>query len=199
MTVTLSRTMRLALLGGGLVVLACLGVGILVVVSLPKVSGAQARSRQSECVANLSSFQVAAQMMLREREFLRLDLRGLGFTPERGNRYAYFVGPGPLEDRSGPRAAVTKETQGIGVDSFQHPKARRLTFHDLPPEVAAEVGISGTCPSCAITMACAGDIDDNPADAPDVWSVSTRARQTPGGELIPAGKPFHHVDDLTSD
>jgi type II secretory pathway pseudopilin PulG len=191
--------MLLVLLGGGVGVLACLGVSILAAVALPKVTGAQARSRQSECIANLSSFQVAARLALQERDYLRLDLAMLGFRPERGNRYAYFVGPGPLEDRGGLQVPDTRETQGIGVDSFRFPEARRLTFHDLPKEVAAEVGMSGTCPDCAITMACAGDIDDNPSDPPDVWSVSTRARRTPGGEPIPAGKPFHHVDDLASD
>lgn len=195
----LSRTLLFALIGGGLVVLACPCVGILAAVAIPNFMSYQARARQSECRANLTSFRANAQLVLLERELFRLDLSSLGFKPERGNRYAYFVGPGPMEDRSGSNVAATEELQAIGVDSFKFPKARPLTFHDLPPEVAAEVGISGECPDCAITMACAGDIDDNPSDAPDVWSISTRDRQTRGGEVIPAGKPFHHVDDLTSD
>ena len=64
----------------------------------------------------------------------------------------------------------------------------------IPPALLADAGVHGTCPAdCYVTVIAVGNIDDD-ADL-DVWSISTQAR-TLGGEAVPAGQPFHHVNDL---
>ncbi|WP_224243796.1 fimbrial protein [Hyalangium gracile] len=194
----MSRTLLWVLIAGGAVVLACPCLGVLSAIAIPNFIRYQARAKQAECKANLKSFYIAAQMA-QESEGSQADLSKLGFNPERGNRYAYFLGPGAMEDRSGAQATGTEGAQAIGVDTFKFPTGRELTFRDLPPEVASQVGVSGQCPDCSITMACAGDVDNNALDAPDVWSISTRERQGPQGETILAGEPYNHVNDVTSD
>ncbi len=194
----MSRTLLFVLIGAGAVVLACPCLGILSAIAIPNFIRYQARAKQSECRANLKAFYAVARAA-KEGEHLQKDLSKLGFTPERGNRYAYFLGPGPMEDRSGPQATGTEGAEAIGVDTFKYPKARALTFKDLPAEVASQVGISGECPDCSITMACAGDVDNDPSDTPDVWTISTKDRYSANGEAIPWGEPYNHVNDVTSD
>jgi type IV pilus assembly protein PilA len=194
----MSRTLLFVLIGAGLVVLACPCLGILSAIAIPNFIRYQARARQAECKVNLKSFYVVTRTDM-ESEGGRVDFSKLRFLPERGNRYAYFVGQGPMEDRGSPQATGTEGAQAVGVDTFKYPTLRPLTFQDLPPDVAAQVGVSGQCPDCSITIACAGDIDNVSSDSPDVWSISTKDRQTDEGELIPAGQPYNHVNDVTSD
>jgi hypothetical protein len=68
----------------------------------------------------------------------------------------------------------------------------------LPVRLAGRVGIglSGRCPACDVTLACSGQLDDDPAV--DVWSISTSDRIGPNGEFIRAGVPFHDVDDAVT-
>jgi type IV pilus assembly protein PilA len=184
-----------ALIAIGLVLLACPCIGIVAAIAIPNFIRFQARAKQTECNINLKSFYVAQ----RASESAEADLSKIGFSPERGNRYAYFVGPGPMEERSSMQTTVAQGTTGIGVDTFKFPTARPITFQDLPPDVAAQVGIKGECPDCSITMACAGDIDNVASDQPDVWTISTQDRVMPDGTRVAAGEPYNHVNDITSD
>jgi hypothetical protein len=61
------------------------------------------------------------------------------------------------------------------------------------PQGGVTLGLTGACPACDLTVACAGQLDEDPAL--DVWSVSTAARHGPDGRLIPPGQPFHDADD----
>lgn len=194
----MSRTLLFVLIGAGAVVLACPCIGILSAIAIPNFIRYQARAKQTECIANLKAFYAVARAA-KEEGRLSTDLSKLGFSPERGNRYAYFLGPGPMEDRSGPQATGTERAMAIGVDTFKDAKGRALTFKDLPAEVASEVGISGECPDCSITMACAGNVDNDPSDTPDVWTISTKDRHSASGEAIPWGEPYNHVSDVNSD
>jgi type IV pilus assembly protein PilA len=194
----MSRTVLFVLIGVGTVALACPCLGIASAIAIPNFIRFQARARQSECKANLKAFYSAARMA-KEESGTPPDLSKLAFSPERGNRYAYFIGRGPMEDRSGPQATGTEGAQGIGMDTVRFPQLRPLAFEDLPPDVASQVGISGVCPDCELTAACAGDVDNTPSDSPDVWSISTRERKAENGETIIAGEPYNHVNDVTSD
>jgi type IV pilus assembly protein PilA len=194
----MSRTVLALIIGAGVVVLACPCIGVLAAIAIPNFIRFQARARQAECTTNLKMFYTDARASLLEGS-VQKDLSKLGFAPERGNRYAYFLGPGPMEERSRSQIQGAEGAEAIGVDTFRFPNMRVLTFKDLPPDVASQVGISGACPECSITMACAGDVDNNPSDSPDVWSISTQDRHTASGELIPAGQAYNHVNDVTSD
>jgi hypothetical protein len=59
----------------------------------------------------------------------------------------------------------------------------------LPAELRQSLGLSGTCPACDVTLACVGNIDDDPDF--DVWTISTHDR-----EGAPRGTPIHHLKDL---
>jgi type IV pilus assembly protein PilA len=149
---------------------------------------AQREALQAECLTNLKGF-FAAEMKL-EKGFDPL-ISQTNFTPLRGNRYAYFVGPGPMEDRSGPRATGSEQAQAIGVDTHRWPALRPITREDLPFDVASAIGLSKEC--CNITIVCAGNIDDDPGL--DVWSVSSKDRRDRQGRASHAGWPLHEVDD----
>ena len=133
-------------------------------------------SRKPECEANLVTLFVATRMVQ------RVDTQAGGptlsafpyFAPERGNRYAYFLGPGPLEDRSGPDAVQVAGQMGIGVDTFKFSPESALTFEDLPPQIAKQLGGQITGSRYDFTAACAGNTDNNPSDIPDIWTISSR-------------------------
>jgi hypothetical protein len=155
----------------------------------------KARARQSECKANLKALFTSQKAYQAEKDTFEPRLDAVGAFVERGNRYAYFAGPGPMEDRGGETRVGTKEAVAIGVDTLRHKKAEPLTFDRLPPEVASQVGRSGTCPGedCAITLACVGNVDED--DTLDVWSISTKERKDRDGNPVPPGEPLVHVDD----
>lgn len=178
------------ILGVGGVTLTCMGV--VAAIAIPNFLRFQSRAKQAECNINLRSFYVAQRANEGagyEREFSKAS-----FMPERGNRYAYFVDAGPMEDRSGPEARGVEEARAIGVDTFKHKDAQPVTFAQLPPDVAQQAGLLGECPKCDITLVCAGNIDRD--DTLDVWTLSTGERTLPNGTIIPPGEAFHHVDDV---
>jgi len=179
------------LLGVGGVAVMCFG--ILAAIAIPNFLRFQARAKQSECRTILKSFYVSQMAANVETGNYFRELSKTGFSPERGNRYAYFVAAGPLEDRSGPQAQGIEGALAIGVDTFRHKDARPITFEHLPPQVAQQAGISGECPDCNITMVCAGNIDRD--DTLDVWSISTGER-TVDGKSVSAGESVQHVNDV---
>jgi type IV pilus assembly protein PilA len=179
----------------GLGVLGCMCTGILAAIAIPNFIKFQSRAKQAECRTYLKTFYVAQRTYNMEGQGYPRELSKAGFSPERGNRYAYFVGRGPMEDRSGPQATGTEEAQAIGVDTARYPDEQPITFEQLPASVAQLAGLSGECPDCNITMVCAGNIDRD--STLDVWSVSTGDRTLGDGTSVPAGEPFQHVNDVT--
>lgn len=157
-----------------------------------------ARARQSECHSNLKALYTV--LMLREvpTPGSEVTFSQLGFSPERGNRYSYFLGPGPMEDRSRAQAQGTEKARAIGTDTFRFENLRAYTLEDLPRDLAAQIGVRRMGLEPNFVVACAGDIDNDPSDAPDVWTVSSHAR-TIEGERIEAGEPYLHVGDLATD
>lgn len=167
----------------------------LLCLSVPCVGFDPHKPRHSECERNLKALYTTARALQQDRSSSAPALaEQLGLLVERGNRYAYFLGEGPLEQRSGQDRQPVPGAMGVSVDSFKFPGARPFTLRDVPAAVAAEVGIHGTCPDCEFVAACAGDIDNNPLDTPDVWSLSSQDRVI-DGEPIPAGQPYHHLWD----
>jgi type II secretory pathway pseudopilin PulG len=179
------------LLGMGGLAVMC--TGILAAIAIPNFMRFQSRAKQAECRTYLRSFYVGQLSASGEAGGYPRELAKAQFAPERGNRYAYFVEAGPMEDRSGPQAQGVEEARAIGVDTFQYKDAQPITFAQLPPQVAQQAGLSGECPDCRITLVCAGNIDRD--DTLDVWSISTGER-TVEGKSVPAGEPLHHVDDV---
>ncbi len=174
------------------VVLLCPCVGILAATVAPQFTKSGSRSKQGECKANLKAWYMVQRSYQQEKETYSPLVTLVGFSPERGNRYAYFAGPGPLQDRGSPTVGHDARAVGVGVDTVKRP-GMGVTFAQLPPDVASQVGLSGTCPECDILLACAGQLDRD--DTLDVWTISTADRQAPDGSEIPRGTPFNHVND----
>ena len=163
--------------------------------SLPCIGGGHP-TRQPECSMNLKSLFVGLRTQQQVSPSANLD--SIGFTPERGNRYAYFLGIGPMEDRSAQEAMHPVGKMGVGVDTFRHKDARNLTLQDLPPELAKLAGPQGTPPDLEFVALCAGDTDNNPLDTPDIWSIATMDRVI-DGVPVTVGEPYNHVNDKTTD
>ncbi len=178
------------------VALVLLGLGAVVVTFLTNVRFA-ARPRQHECEMNLKWWFTVQRTRPRGGA---LEVDTVDFRIERGNRYAYFAGPGPIEDRSVSEPRHGPDAVGYGVDLSKHKNLKPITLETLPPQVASLAGFRGSqCPQgadCSITLLCAGNIDRD--DTLDVWSISTVERTGPDGERYMPGEPVHHVNDVTN-
>ncbi len=170
-------------------------IGILAAIAIPNFIRFQARSKQSECRTNLKALSTTSRLYFQAHQQHTAVLRELDFSPERGNRYAYFAGPGTQEDRTLPLATRSPDDTQIGVDLHRYPGVLAIT--QVPARLAGDVtaGVSGTCPDCNLVAVCVGNIDND--KTLDVWSVSTADRRGPSGDPIPAGTPYNDVNDVT--
>ncbi len=193
-----SRKTLYIILGVVAVLLACPCVGILSAIAIPNFIRFQARSKQSECKVNLKSWYSAQRAHYVEANTYESDIKKVGFLPERGNRYAYFAGKGPLESRTQAQAAPVEGAVGVDVDTFKHVNMKPVSLDDLPQDVVERLGVSGPCPDCNITMACAGNVDND--DTLDVWVISTGSLdlQDENGLAAEPGVPLNVVSDLTN-
>src|SRR3954454_652464 len=96
-------------------------IGILAAVALPMFSKFQARTKQAEAKSNLRSYFTVQRAYYAEKQHYS-NMQEIGFTPERGNRYAYYGNAActDLEDRGG--VAISGATQNqdcITVDTFK--------------------------------------------------------------------------------
>ncbi|WP_338865423.1 hypothetical protein [Myxococcus stipitatus] len=112
------------------------------------------------------------------------------FPMQRGNRYTYFAGRGPVELRDTTPSVGADTATVIGADTEFLKQQKDSTeslvsFEQLPPGVQAVLGMTGTCPQCQISAACAANLDDD--DTLDVWVIST-------GPL-----PLNHADGKPSE
>jgi|GEM_PF-148857 len=183
-----------ALVLGLLFVCPCLGV--LTAVSIPNYNRFPVRAKQAECKTNLRALFTAQRNHHAEHGSFDARIMTLGFNPERGNRYAYFTGAGPLVTRDAVEelVEVPEDAGGIGVDRSRDMSRRAITLKDLPAWVSKQVGVFGTCPDCDVTMACAGDIDID--DTLDVWLISTGTLKGEDGDAVPPGTPTNAVNDV---
>jgi type IV pilus assembly protein PilA len=95
--------------------------GILTAIAIPNFSRFRARARQSEARLNLKAMFTAQKAFLAERDRFSTLVSEIGFSPERNNRYAYFVGQGTSqEDRSGSLIFSAPEDSAVRFDSFRY-------------------------------------------------------------------------------
>ncbi|NMO17456.1 fimbrial protein [Pyxidicoccus fallax] len=163
------------------------------VIAIPNFIRFNVRAKQAECKSNLRAWHVAQRKHHAQHEAYSSSV---GFSPERGNRYAYLGGVGAMEERGVARAVAAKDAVSVGVDT-RYTNLRSISVEDLPREVASKLGVSGQCPDCAITAACAGNIDED--DTLDVWVVSTGELdlRDANGEPVSPGEPANIVNDVT--
>jgi type IV pilus assembly protein PilA len=171
-------------------------IGIYAAIGIPNFIKFQARAKQAECKSNLKAVFTAEKSNFQQKDAYSTSLEEIGFDPERGNRYAYFLfDVGQMQDRSSATPGSGEGITGVQVDTFRHKDERPIAYSDVPP-LAGNVkpGVHGQCPNCSFVAVCAGNIDSDPEL--DVWSISTEDRTGPNGEPIPAGSPFNDVNDV---
>lgn len=145
-------------------------VGILAAIAIPNFIRFQAKSKQSECKMNLKSAWMAQQSYRVESGKWGTSAQEIGFSPER-TRYTYRIGPG----------------EGLPAAISQTPDAQLEAGYSA--RLLGEIRAEGE----ALTMACAGNIDNDPTI--DVWSISSEQRVI-DGEVVPPGNPFNEQDDV---
>src|SRR3954464_12134766 len=68
--------------------------GLLCGIATARFAVSQARSKQSEASTNLKAMFAAEKAFSAEKGRFSSFVHEIGFSPERNNRYAYWVGPG---------------------------------------------------------------------------------------------------------
>jgi type IV pilus assembly protein PilA len=188
-------------------------IGILAAIAIPNFIRFQARSKQGEAKANLKALFTAERSMYQEKDRYFTSVHDMGFSPERGNRYAYSVGTGTLENRAVSPAVKAATDTGIQVDIFKYTTATPITAltgggaptftnPGTTPPAAWPGGVLGQCPTCEFSGFAGGNID-NETTGLDQWYISSAdSTCTPfqsSQDIVPAGQPENNYNDVTSD
>jgi len=178
-------------------------IGILAAIAIPNFIKFQARSKQSEAKANLKASFTAEKAYMQEKDNYNTMINIVGFSPERNNRYAYFLGStGALQDRTTSLLPGGSIETGVNVDVFKYgATATNAYAASCATGGPANAGISGTGPFDWTGVAI-GNIDTDPTV--DIWSISTASRTFPAtvdvncsvGGNNPSGEPANDVNDV---
>jgi len=188
-------------------------IGILAAIAIPNFLRFQARSKQSEAKANLKSLFTAQRSQFQEKDKYLTQISVLGFSPERGNRYAYVLNAAPASwtNRNLALQASAATDEAIGVDMFKYPTV--ATTQPAPaegaiayssavgnPPATAGVTPAPSCPVCNFLAYATGQLDTDVGI--DTWVISSQdATVTPAcGDLTdtaaPAGTPYNSYNDV---
>jgi type IV pilus assembly protein PilA len=172
-------------------------IGVLAAIAIPNFIKFQARSKQSEARANLKSIFTAEKAFFQEKDRFSTLTGEIGFEPERNNRYAYFMAPGPtVEARNTATIPQATTFTGIAVDTFKYSSALDQAYSDTICKTKA--GLTGT-PATRFDAVALGNID---ADVTvDQWSISSASRTFSGGGCSadannPSGEPANDQNDV---
>jgi type IV pilus assembly protein PilA len=189
-------------------------IGILAAIAIPNFIKFQARSKQGEAKANLKAWFTTQRAFLQEKDRYEEDIKIIGYSPERGNRYFYQFQKNSSACEVRGTTAVTAMTSAfcIEVDTGKFKgSAARPTYKDpgvthVGTGAAPKVpGVSTTgCPGCNIDAIAAGNVD-NEGSGIDTWYISTgdaTANATCGNadeKMAVAGSPFIDYNDVDCD
>ena len=175
-------------------------IGILAAIAIPNFIKFQARSKQSEAKANLKAIFTAQKAYFQEKDKFSSFTGDIGFSPERNNRYAYFLDTTTisLEQRTGTTITQQATYTGIGVDVFKYTAGSVASIQAQGGCAPTAVVVAPPTPS--FNAAAEGNID---ADSSiDEWSVSSDTRSfTPSASCTadaasPAGEPANNYNDV---
>ncbi len=178
-------------------------IGILAAIAIPNFVKFQARSKQSECKSNLKALFTAERAYYQEKDVYSSCVRKIGFSPERGNRYSYWVNTtkttaesacSTSEARTDAGGSTASTDGAVKVDSFKY-GVDSTTNADAAPSplytVTAPTG-SGMVvldnlvgvtpdtggPTSSFGGACVGNIDSD--TNVDLWYISNTSSTTAG-------------------
>ncbi len=186
-------------------------IGILAAIAIPNFIRFQARSKQSEAKTNLKAAFTGQKSYFGEKDAFSVNGGVIGFAPEKGNRYMYYLAAacGLGKWNRDTAGAVAPST---GYDCITQEKARFGTAEPAMDTWAATLtgnatvaaGVNGTCPTCGFTASAAGNVDNDAKI--DTWFISsgdaTGVASTCGNTTeteVPAGVPFNNYNDVSCD
>jgi type IV pilus assembly protein PilA len=181
-------------------------IGILAAIAIPNFIKFQARSKQSEAKSNLKGVFTAQKSWFQEKDNYSVTVGHIGFSPERGNRYAYRTDAGgTLEPRSLATVAPGSYN-GQEVDTFKY------DGEDVDPDFVGTDATNGGAPGLYDSggyeqfMATAVGNVDNESGQYDSWYISSedKADVSPsacsGPEAnVAGGEPFNTNNDVNCD
>ncbi len=188
-------------------------IGILAAIAIPNFIKFQARAKQSEAKSNLKAAFTAEKAYVQEKDVYDTHINVVGFTPERNNRYAYFLdSTGTLLNlgTASPVAGVAPGDTGIAVDTFKYGGTAAQTYAPSGC-TTAPVTVTGVTGSVGGTQydwsgLARGNIDTDATI--DIWSISTFSRDMGGASTAacspvagtdsadPAGAPANDTNDV---
>lgn len=170
-------------------------VGILAAVAIPNFMKLQGRTRQAEARTNLRALWLSQKVYYQEHDTFEARLGVVGFQPERGNRYAYYVGATTSTCQS--RATSNLTMQGgfncVQVDTFYLPgEPAEPTDAERATPAPLVRGPKGSFEATAV-----GNID-NDFDV-DSWMIFSKTRVAACSGIsgsLPAGEACNTRNDL---
>jgi type IV pilus assembly protein PilA len=181
-------------------------IGILAAIAIPNFVKFQARSKQSEAKANLKAAFTAEKAYAAEKDKFSVLTGEIGFSPERNNRYTYWVGAaGTQETRTATTVTSAPDNQSISYDVFKYTAAAPfLTLNGALATAPSGICIAGNTPGLngvEWSGFAQGQVDND--DNLDLWSISTASRgPTVGtcgagvGVNNPSGEPLNENNDV---
>ena len=197
------------LLGGLLLLVVLLIVVFAVTARLglnPFMRHVHGRTPASEVKGNLKAAFTAERMYYVEKSALVSDATKIGFMPERGNRYAYFLAArGTVQRRESTELAFGRPLVIIDRDRLRYPDADPfrhfwqtgcpVTPCGNPPHVLTAPGViapNEAEPEGVFLFAGAGNLDRD--EALDCWSICSHPREK-DGVPNPPGEGLHEQVD----
>lgn len=186
-------------------------IGILAAIAIPNFIKFQAKSKQSEAKTNLKGVFQAEKSYFAEKDSYSSAFNQVGFIPERGNRYAYYLGgTGSAQTRNSavlPSAAsdvitIEVDTFKIGAGAVAQPSAAGSFTGAADNGSNTNYSAAGVVvgPNGGFVSIAAGTVD-NDSDV-DTWaiggSVTLSVAQTGCSDLQqgPSGTPVNTYNDV---
>ena len=191
-------------------------IGILAAIAIPNFIRFQARSKQSEAKTNLKAIFTAQKSYFGERDAYVDTISDIGFSPERGNRYAYFNGTARTACQVRTAGTIPAALAGqncVEVDIFKYgagmvaqPAAPAFPAPAYTPSGGAVAPpgtpgnpAAGTCPSCNFASTALGNVDND--TTVDAWYISSSDSTIAAGACteaanVASGTPFNAFNDV---
>ena len=160
----------------GVLVLAMLVLGA---IAGPKFIRFQARSIQGEAKANLRGLYMAEREYITQHGTAASQTAALNWSPERGNRYAYFI------EESASIPSDQQRFPGASPTSFSH---SRCTVTSGTTKSGTKISLGGAATDFIIVAVRADGSGES-----DCWSIASMDRVAGDGVSIPFGQPFNEM------
>jgi len=158
-------------------------IGILAAIAIPNFIKFQARSKQGEAKANLKAWFTTQRAFLQEKDRYEENIKTIGYSPERGNRYAYYFSTSTSCETRGSSVTSPDDAVCIKVDTgkfagaIEDPglgKKGNFTYVTGGGSNPGNPGTGGaSCPGCNISGYAAGNVD-NESSGIDTWYIATK-------------------------